>query len=74
MEKDLIIIYLVTGFITAFDVCFEFKKNDKDLDILDTGWILILSIFFWLPGFMLCTYGYALKFLWEIITEEEDDE
>ena len=74
MEKYLIIIYLVTGFITAFDVCFEFKKNDKDLDILDTGWILILSIFFWLPGFMLCTYGYALKFLWEIITEEEDDE
>lgn len=64
----------MTGFITAFDVCFEFKKNDKDLDILDTGWILILSIFFWLPGFMLCTYGYALKFLWEIITEEEDDE
>ena len=74
MEKYLIIIYLVTGFITAFDVCFEFKKSGKNLDILDTGWILILSILFWLPGFMLCTYGYALKFLWEIITEEEDDE
>lgn len=74
MENYLIIIYLITGFVGAFDVCFQLKKDGKDFDILDTGWVMILSLFLWLPAIMFCFYGYAFKALWEIVTEEEDDD
>ena len=66
--------YLVTGFIGALDICYELKKEGKDFEISDTSWVVILSMFLWLPAIIFCFYGYACKALWEISTEEEDDE
>lgn len=74
MENYFIIWYMITGWIVAFDLCYHYKENGKQLGLADTGIHIVLCVIFWLPALILCIYGYGLKALWEIITEEEDDD
>ena len=65
------IAYLVTGFIMAFDVCYYDSKHCKQHGLLETGIIIMSMVFAWLPLVVISIYWYWLKGLYAIITEEE---
>ena len=71
IEHWMLILYAITGFVTAFCLCYHDYKRHKEHGILDTGLIIILCTAFWLPALILSIYKYALTGLYDLITEEE---
>ena len=71
IEKSLLILYLVTGFITAFDVCYHNKVRGIQKGLFETGFTILMTTLFWLPIGILMIYIYWLVGLYSLITEEE---
>ena len=69
----LIILYLLTGWIMSFDYFYFEKEKGKHHDLIESGIIMMLFIFLWMPVSLVAIYWYALIALYNIITEEEDD-
>lgn len=66
-----LIVYLVTGFVMAFDWCMFDSNKGKHHGLFETGFIMLVFTLFWLPIVVLCTYWYALALIYTAITEEE---
>jgi len=48
--------YLLTGYLMAFNSCSRAERRGKPFGFFDTGFVILINTFFWLPFQVIATF------------------
>ena len=63
--------YLLTGYVMAFNVCSRAELKGKPFGLVDTGLVILINTFFWLPFQIISSYIEAVLVIIAKLSEEK---
>lgn len=63
--------YLLTGYVMAFNACNRAELRKKPFGLVDTGLVILINTFFWLPFQIISSYIEAVLVITAKIMEEK---
>lgn len=63
--------YLLTGYVMAFNACNRAERNKQPFGVFDTGLVILINTFFWLPFQVISSYIEAVLVITAKIMEKK---